>query len=293
MVVDIKTIVRQVRGASQGYQVQGSDQHFYIAKFVDNPQGTRTLINEWVEYLLFQRLEVSSPPLRILRLSQAKRDETGLCFSTDKRMYVHPGLHLGSQLPVNPTKTAIFDFLPSKLFSAVVNVQDFAKAFVVDRLLGQTDYRQCVFTRERGVGHKRLALRAYMIDHGGIFGASQWVIRDLPYLVRPFDAAIYSMLDMHSLCGQTVEMIRKLNMSELHREVTKVPSTWFAERDYNRLADLFTEVDDRLTRLPSIISWHLRHLIPTMQKAVKVDVGKLVSTNHLYPPDQLIAPEAS
>jgi hypothetical protein len=49
---------------------------------------------------------------------------------------------LGSECPVNPENTAIFDFLPAKLLPQVVNLPDFAKAFVLDKWPYQTDRRQ-------------------------------------------------------------------------------------------------------------------------------------------------------
>jgi hypothetical protein len=261
-IVDIQNIIRRVPGRSQGHLVQGSDGRFYVAKFAGNPEGNRTLINEWIAYRLFERLEVSTPALRVLRLSEETRDKAGLCFSVGSRnISVQPGLHLGSQCPVDPTTTAIFDFLPRKLLrSLVVNLADFAKAFVADKLLAQTDSRQCIFVRERRPGNSDVEFRAYMIDHGSILAASQWEFQDCSshhgiYL----DSTVYSIIDMHSLCGEAAQVIRHTSVSELYPAATDIPSAWFSDADYDRLAQLFTDLQNRVCRVDSLIGlgiWH-------------------------------------
>jgi hypothetical protein len=72
----------------------------------------------------------------------------------------------------------IFDSLcfPRKFLPHVVNLDDFAKALVLDKLLGQTDFRQCMFIRERGASKGHLAFRAYMIDQGGVFAGTSGLL---------------------------------------------------------------------------------------------------------------------
>src|SRR3954470_380979 len=69
--VEIIQTIRRMRGNSQAHLVEGSDGHFYVAKFMGNPQGTRTLINEWFTHQLFRQFGISTPSLRVLRLTQA------------------------------------------------------------------------------------------------------------------------------------------------------------------------------------------------------------------------------
>src|SRR3982751_3074525 len=104
---------RHMRGGSQAHLVEGQDGLFYVAKFTGNPQGTRTLINEWFAHLLFQQLGISTPPLRVLRLTKAvQASSQDLVFQLGKtRLAVEPGLHLGSPCPVHPETTSIYDFL--------------------------------------------------------------------------------------------------------------------------------------------------------------------------------------
>ena len=152
--IEIRSVIRRMRGGSQAQLIEAADGRHYVVKFVGNPQGTRTLINEWIAYTALHRLGVSTPPLRILRLTDAVIAKTAnLDFHAGSRQSpIEAGFHLGSLCPVNPEQIAIFDFLPEKLIGHIVNLTDFAKALVIDKLLGQIDQRQAVFTRERSLG---------------------------------------------------------------------------------------------------------------------------------------------
>jgi hypothetical protein len=84
--VDINRIVRRMRGGSQAYLVEGNDGRFYVAKFAGNPQGNRTLINEWITTHLLERLDVSTPSLVLLRLNrQTRKAAESLCFQLGTR----------------------------------------------------------------------------------------------------------------------------------------------------------------------------------------------------------------
>jgi hypothetical protein len=171
--VELVRVIRRMRGGSQAHLVEGNDGHFYVAKFKGNPQGNRTLINEWFAHELFRWFGISTPPLRVLRLTKAVQAiSEDLVFQLGKtQVAVEPGLHLGSQCPVNPATTAIFDFLPRRILGGVTNLEDFGKALVLDQFLGQADARQAIFIRERS-GKGTLHYRAYLIDHGWMFGGA-------------------------------------------------------------------------------------------------------------------------
>ena len=201
-----------MRGGSQTFLVEGADGYHYVAKFQRNPQGTRTLVNEWIAWRILQRLGVSTADLRILRLTPPMKDRSPeLHFSLGSTtVAVMPGLHLGSRCPSNPETTAIFDFLPNKLLARAANLGDFAKAFVIDHFLGNCDSRQAVFVRPRGDS----ALRAYLIDHGMICGASEWMIRDLPSAAVYFDRTVYTAEDMAAVCAEAIAVLKKIEQKD-------------------------------------------------------------------------------
>ena len=113
-IIGVKQVFRRMRGGSQAFLVEGEDDQFYVAKFTGNPQGNRTLINEWITHRLFQQLSISTPSLRVLRLTESTKQIEPLCFQMGGHtVSVKGSFHLGSQCPVDPTTTTIYDFCPA------------------------------------------------------------------------------------------------------------------------------------------------------------------------------------
>jgi hypothetical protein len=251
--VDINAVCRRMRGGSQSYMVTASDGHIYVAKFAGNPQGTRTLINECIGHWFFQRLGIATPEIRVLRLSQKMIKESDLHFQMGSRkLHVQPGLHFGSRCPVDPEKKAMFDFLPSRCLQRVANLDDFAKALVLDRVLAHTDCRQCIFFRQPSRGKATVTFAAFMIDHGWIFGGNQWVFNDSPQPRRSLHSGAYAFIDMVSVCRQTIKLTQEMSEPELHGVIDEIPPEWFTRNDHEALTKLLGEVMKRITKLESL-----------------------------------------
>jgi len=259
-IIDIERIVRRMRGGSQAYLVQGSDRKFYVAKFVGNPQGTRTLINEWIATQIFRRFGITTPDLVVLRLEPSPRwMGTAPTFDIGTRkLPISAGLHLGSLCPVNPDKETIFDFLPAHLIGKTVNLAEFAKVLVLDTFLGQADSRQAVFARDRS--RRELSFRAHFIDHGLVFGGSNWRIDDLAGPSFYFDRKIYSMIDTASHCEQAIESLASVSEDEFHSTARDIPSEWFGPADFDHLVQLFTILHKRRERIRSLVAERLELL---------------------------------
>ena len=60
---------------------------------------------------------------------------------------------------------------------SVVNLADFCGVLVVDKWLGNTDYRQSVFTSVRNID-RTLSFEAQMIDNGQMFDGGNWRFED-------------------------------------------------------------------------------------------------------------------
>ena len=250
--IEIKRVLRKMRGSSQAQLVEAEDGHFYVVKFMQNPQGNRTLINECLTYAFYERLRIQTPVLRFLHLSESPQASSDLCFELQgKKTPIKPGIHLGSQCPVNPEHKTIFDFVPRKMLAKVSNLADFGIAFAIDQLLGRSDARQAIFTREPIAD--TFALRAHMIDHGRMFGGSEWVIRDLPQTGHYFDRTVYSLLDMPALCNQTIERVAQIGEDVLYSAAERIPRAWFADGDYDELCTLFQQVQNRKRQLNDLV----------------------------------------
>jgi hypothetical protein len=258
-IIGIRQVLRRMRGGSQPFLVEGEDDQFYVAKFTSNPQGNRTLINEWIAHRLFQQLGTSTPSLRVLRLTGKTKQIEPLCFQIGNHTVPIQGMfHLGSQCPVDPTTTAIYDFLPRKLFPKVVNLADLATAFVLDRWLGQTDTRQAIFVRERASSNG-LELRLYLIDHGMSFAGSQWELPDAVQYGLYVDRSVYSILNMKAVCEEALSRIDALTENDLYA-AADVPGCWFGDSDYDALVKLLASLHVRCSRLRAVVLRHVETL---------------------------------
>jgi hypothetical protein len=251
--VDVNLVCRRMRGGSQSHMIRASDRHCYVAKFAGNPQGTRTLINECIGHWFFRRLGVATPEIRLLQLSQRVIDRAGLHFEMgNRKVGVRPGRHFGSRCPVDPDRKAIFDLFPSACFHRVANLDDFAKALVLDRLLGQTDSRQCIFFRQPRSGKADVTFSAFMIDHGGIFGGSQWMFNDSPQPPRSLYSEAYQLIDIAPACCQAISSLREISEPELHAVIDEIPTEWFTGNDREVLTKLLSATMTRINNLEAL-----------------------------------------
>lgn len=259
--VSIERIEGPLRGGAQGFLVRGEDQHFYAAKFFGNPQGNRTLINEWIAGQLLQVLRVSTPPTRILTLSEISARDDRLCFRLgNKKVRIEGRFHFGSQYPVDPMKRMITDILPRQLMPHLINLSEFALMFVFDQWVGQIDVRQAVFVRARGSGSKAFGMRSYWIDNGMCFGGKEWAIRDTIRSGLFIDRKVYKHLDMRAETKSAVSCIQNLREDSIYSTETTVPPDWYSEEDRLKLGHLLRWLVKRKQDLPSIVDRALRAL---------------------------------
>jgi hypothetical protein len=224
--VTIDRVIRRMRGGSQSFLVLGDDGQFYVAKFQGNPQGNRTLINEWIGGKLLRRLGVTTPTVRVLRLPDHV-DGADLFFDTpDGRQRIAAGLHFGSLCPVNPDRIAIYDLLPDSIIERLLaNGRDFITTFVFDCWAGHRDGRQAIFHR-----NARKSFQATLIDNGLLFGGHHWRVMTAPVICLSFCRASYRGLDMRQLAYEAIDFIRSWTLSDIDEIVASVPEEWF-DRD--------------------------------------------------------------
>ena len=254
-VVRIDRIVRRMRGGSQARLIQGDDGRFYVAKFRGNPQGDRTLINEWIATKLLQKLEISAPQMVVLAYDPSRLKEAASFTIGDHKIPIEPGLHLGSLCPVDPDKQAIYDFLPQKLLEKTVNLEDFAGVLIADTFLNQIDRRQAIFVRARS--RQRLAFRTFFIDHGMILGGNAWEVKGSKEDFTYFDRLVYLNIDVHSHCERIVARIEDFTVEDLFDMAAGLPETWFARGDYDVFASLCTSLDRRKKHLHTLVNEQL------------------------------------
>jgi hypothetical protein len=262
--VEISSVIRRMRGGSQSFLVQASDGAHYVAKFTDNPQGNRSLINECIAGSLLSALGVATPDLAILRLGDSCRGRDLLYFSIDRQEPIAPGLHFGSKCPVDPDEAAIFDFLPRTLYSRVANLDDVGVVFAFDRWVVNTDTRQYIFarksTRRKAAESKQRNgsfLTAWPIDNGMCFGKDWTLAPNAPLDCHPsFDICSFCDLEQSAALGARV--IQSLPDSAFRASWRQIPGDWFAPGDEAALHTMLCELQHRQQGLTTSIQDHVK-----------------------------------
>jgi len=158
MPIRARTAIRKMRGGAQAHLLEGEDGAYYVAKFTNNPQHRRILINEWLACVFLRYLQIYVPETALVELTpDFVEANPELYFSIgSRRESVKPGLHFGSRMAVNPDRVAVFDFLPDKLLGKVENRADFLG------MLGRADRAH---GRPRGDEVRRLAATDRRVRH--------------------------------------------------------------------------------------------------------------------------------
>lgn len=182
--------VRKMRGGAQSHLLEADDGKFYVVKFLNNPQHRRVLVNEWLSSVFLHYLQIPAPEPALIHVTEEFLSENlevyislGTC-----RMPVQPGWHFGSRYPGDPSRLAVYDFVPDSLLPQVVNLADFLGMLVYDKWAGNVNGRQAIFFRARvqdwtpatGPQPPRLGFLAMMVDHGFAFGGPSWEFTDAP-----------------------------------------------------------------------------------------------------------------
>jgi hypothetical protein len=259
-VVPIRSIERRMRGGSQSLLVRDAAGNPYIAKCVGNPQGTRTLINEWVVSRLLKHLRVSTPEVHALQIDRGIPGEELLEFEMgNRKVPIAPGVHFGSRCPVDPERKAILDFLPRRLMGKVGNLPDLLLAFVFDRWVNQVDARQAIYIRERSATTTG-NFRVYLIDHGRSFGGTHWELRDGALTGLYHDRSIYQNPAASSECHGAVDRINALPEGSLFSIEKDIPAEWLEPGDREEMTRLLELLSGRRTKLHDTVNRALRQI---------------------------------
>ncbi len=259
--VNIELIDRKLRGGSQAHLVKGDDGRYYAAKFRNNPQGNRSLINEWISHRLFVRLGIATPRVRLLNLAVNCANDPSLYFSIGTRkIAIEPGLHFGSECPVDPNKVALFDYLPRRLLTTVSNASDFGRVLVADRWLCQSDSRQALFYRERSA-LSPLSMRAVFVDNGQLLGGLNWAFHDADSRGVYHDPIVYSTFDLETVCQQTVEAVCAISEEDLYACCDGIPEEWIQLEDTQSLRDILLKLLKRQRQLRYLVERQFEALL--------------------------------
>lgn len=178
MAVEAVQHIRRMRGGAQGQLMQGSDGHFYVVKFQNNPQHVRVLANEYLAAKLAAAAGLSTPVVEVVDVGSWLIENTPdleMDFGRKRERCV-PGLQFGSRFAGGLMPGQAVDYLPEEHLGAVKNLGEFAGILALDKWTGNANGRQAVFTRKA----RERRYSAAFIDFGYCFFAGEWKFEDVP-----------------------------------------------------------------------------------------------------------------
>jgi HipA-like protein len=252
-----KEHVRRMKGGAQAHLMRCSDDAYYVVKFQNNPQGTRTLANDLFGTLLAKRLglpvaegavvEVSD---RLINLTEELAIDHGRtrisCLSGRSfgSRYVSTIIH-GESSAVEPHET----YLSQSRLKSVTNLADVIGTLVFDIWTCNRDTRQFVFVRNPGV----CTWTATMIDQGMCFNGESWCFCDnLKGRIYCPWSVYESVTGIESFEPWLNRLENDISAPALKQIASEIPPEWY-EADPIGLRRLVNVLDERRSTVRSLL----------------------------------------
>jgi len=262
MLVQATRLIRKMRGGAQAHLLECDDGHFYVVKFLNNPQHRRVLVNEWIASVFLNYLQISSPEVAIVTLSAAFLEANPEIYIQlgSHHQAVLPGWHFGSRYPGDPGKVMVYDFLPDVLLDKVVNAGEFLGALAFDKWMGNADARQSIFFRARlrqwpqpgGDVAPRAGFVALMVDHGYVFDGPHWKFPDSPLQGLYFRPSVYQKVRGWDDFQPWLDRLLYFPEEVIDMAQKQLPPEWLAE-DSAALQVMLEKLMSRRRRVPDLI----------------------------------------
>lgn len=217
--------IRRMRGGAQGHLMRCSDNHFYVVKFLNNPQHQRVLANELLATRLAAQIGLPMPATEVVEVCEWLVDHTPdlhiqLAHDT---IPCQPGLQFGSQYVVDPREGRVLDYMPMEMMDRVRNLETFVGMLVVDKWTGNADGRQAAFWRK---GKERKYTVAF-IDQGYCFNAGGWTFPDYPLRGVYSRNEVYETVRGWESFEPWLSRIEKMEEDLLWRLAGEIPPEWY------------------------------------------------------------------
>jgi len=250
--------VRKMRGGAQAHLLEADDGHWYVVKFRNNPQHRRVLVNEALSAILLDYLQISAPRTALIQVTRGFLEANPECCLQlgTRQIEVEPGWQFGSQFPGDPSRLAVYDFLPDGLLGKVVNLSDFRAVLVFDKWTANADGRQCVFyramVRHGDTGSGQPGFVARMIDHGYTFNGPNWDFPESPlqglYARRAVYDSVRGLDDFQPWLDQVIHFPEEV----IDRAWKSIPPEW-VEGEEEHLDRLLEQLFERRKLAPALI----------------------------------------
>jgi hypothetical protein len=251
-----------MRGKSKAYCIIADDGHHYVAKQAD-VASRRLLINECVGNVIHRLLGVTTPEVRRLQIPTAH-------FLPDNLGTLRPGCHFASQMPADPRRTSLWDFLPGTLGTRVINQPEFDVVVAADIWLSNAAVRQAVYVRDQR--HEQHYFRAYFVDNDELLSGPVWSVEGLYFQARKLDALFFRRLPTQDSLMDAVDRIMTLDINTIYEKTLALGNCWILDGDEKAFLEAMAQLDQKRRKLPELVTQYLdclrtcvgsRPLLPT------------------------------
>ena len=220
--------IRRMRGGAQSHMVLCADGNLWVAKFRNNPQGSRVLANELIATKLAEAAGLSVPLTDTVDVSGwliGNSPEMWVDAGRGERAACADGLAFGSQFVGGLMPGQVADYLPEEQLSDLRNVVEFAGMLCIDKWTGNSNGRQAVFARRP----RERKYRAVFIDQGFCFGAGDWSFADSPLRgVYPRNVVYEGVTGWDSF-EPWITRIEEMAADTLWAIADQVPTEWYGD----------------------------------------------------------------
>jgi hypothetical protein len=240
--------IRKMKGGSQSILVQCDDNRFYVVKMAGNPQGSNILANEFLGSVIAHAVGLPVAECRVIRLSDHFIDsDPELWFELSSgRKRPEAGLHFGSLLVGQPSGCERpSEYISRSRINTITNRDAFLGMYILDVWANQQDNRQAVLLRQPLDGTQEV----FFIDHGHMFGGSEWNFEERPGAAFHLESSIYTDLWHDDIVFSWISHFRTVVPEVLSWVSSIVPSPWYN----GDLRSLLAELIHRLTNLTELV----------------------------------------
>ena len=242
--------VRRMRGGAQSQLMRCDDGHFYVVKFLNNPQHTRVLANELLATRLAAHVGLPVPATEIVEVGAwliAHTPELHIQLAGERKRCAE-GLQFGARFVVDPLQGHVLDYMPEQMLDSVRNVKEFCGMLALDKWTCNANGRQAVYWKKA----RERKYTAAFVDQGYCFNAGEWNFPDSPLRgVYAFNAVYRDVRGWQDF-EPALTKIEAIAPGVLERIAGEVPPEWYGG-EMSALERLVEQLYHRRTRVRELI----------------------------------------
>ncbi len=240
--------IRKMKGGSQSILVQCDDDRFYVVKMAGNPQGSNILANEFMGCIIAHAVGLPVTECRVIHLSDHFIDsDPEMWFELSSgRKRPNAGLHFGSLLAGQPSGCERpSEYIGRSVISTITNRDAFLGMYILDVWANHQDNRQAVLIKRPQNDSREM----FFIDHGHMFGGSEWNFQERPGVALHLETSVYANLWDDDIVLSWISHFQTVLPNVLSWVTSIVPPPWYN----GDLGSLLAKLIHRLTNLTELV----------------------------------------